>query len=430
MRCWKGDRNTAHPARPTVHEKQSKKRGKMKPKVLFTSEAVGEGHPDKICDQIADRVLDACLARDPLSRVACEVLAVGNKIVIAGEITCEPKISVDEIKDIARKTVRSIGYTTPESGISPDTMKIEVLIRPQSHDIAQGVDNSMDEKDIGAGDQGMMFGYATNETKNFMPLPYVMAQKIVRTAENLEKEGKLPHARPDMKSEVTIDYTNKNHPILNALVFSCQHDETIGENNVSIFREELKKSVLKPVVESFGLSLPEDDEIYINPTGLFVIGGPLGDTGLTGRKIIADTYGGSCPHGGGAFSGKDPTKVDRTGAYMARYTAKNIVAAGLADKCLVQVAYAIGVSKPVSILVETYHTEKVPVEKIIEAIINNEDLFDFTPRGMIKKFSLTKPSFKYGDISNYGHFGRPDLDLPWEKLDAVDYLKKFCGISK
>lgn len=276
----------------------------------------------------------------------------------------------------------------------------------------------------------MMFGYATNETKNFMPLPYVMAQKIVRTAENLEKEGKLPHARPDMKSEVTIDYTNKNHPILNALVFSCQHDETIGENNVSIFREELKKNVLKPVVESFGLSLPEDDEIYINPTGLFVIGGPLGDTGLTGRKIIADTYGGSCPHGGGAFSGKDPTKVDRTGAYMARYTAKNIVAARLADKCLVQVAYAIGVSKPVSILVETYHTEKVPVEKIIEAIINNEDLFDFTPRGMIKKFSLTKPSFKYGDISNYGHFGRPDLDLPWEKLDAVDYLKKFCGISK
>ena len=235
----------------------------MKPKVLFTSEAVGEGHPDKICDQIADRVLDACLARDPLSRVACEVLAVGNKIVIAGEITCEPKISIDEIKDIARKTVRSIGYTTPESGISPDTMAIEVLIRPQSHDIAQGVDNSMDEKDIGAGDQGMMFGYATNETKNFMPLPYVMAQKIVRTAENLEKEGKLPHARPDMKSEVTIDYTNKNHPILNALVFSCQHDETIGENNVSIFREELKKNVLKPVVESFGLSLPEDDEMDI-----------------------------------------------------------------------------------------------------------------------------------------------------------------------
>ena len=404
-------------------------------KKLFTSESVTEGHPDKICDKISDSILDELLKIDPMSRVACETTATTGVIYIMGEITTEASV---DFQSIVRRTLREIGYDRAKYGFDCDTCAVISSIHGQSPDIALGVDRSLEAKegdirdgyDIGAGDQGMMFGYATNETKNFMPLPYVMAQKIVRTAENLEKEGKLPHARPDMKSEVTIDYTNKNHPILNALVFSCQHDETIGENNVSIFREELKKNVLKPVVESFGLSLPEDDEIYINPTGLFVIGGPLGDTGLTGRKIIADTYGGSCPHGGGAFSGKDPTKVDRTGAYMARYTAKNIVAAGLADKCLVQVAYAIGVSKPVSILVETYHTEKIPVDKIIEAIINNEDLFDFTPRGMIKKFSLTKPSFKYGDISNYGHFGRPDLDLPWEKLDAVDYLKKFCGISK
>lgn len=399
------------------------KRGKMKPKVLFTSEAVGEGHPDKICDQVADRVLDACLEKDPESRVACEVLAVGNKLVIAGEITSNPKIEVEEIEHIARNTVKGIGYTTVDSGISPDTMEIEILIRPQSRDIAQGVDKSLDKEDVGAGDQGMMFGYATNETKNYMPLPYVMAQKIVRTAESLEKEGRLPHARPDMKSEVTIDYTTPGKPVVNAIVFSCQHDEDI---ELADFRAELKKLVLEPVISSFGLELPEDKEIYINPTGRFVIGGPMGDTGLTGRKIIADTYGGSCPHGGGAFSGKDPTKVDRTAAYMARYTAKNIVAAGLASKCMVQVAYAIGVSKPVSILVEPYGTNTVPVETIIEAIISNEELFDFTPSGMIRKFSMRKPSFKYGDISNYGHFGRPDVDLPWEKLDAVEYLENYC----
>ena len=393
---------------------------------LFSSESVSEGHPDKVADQISDALVDQFLAYDEKAHCAIESFVTTGQVVIMGEVRSNVYI---DLQTIARKTINQIGYTKSEYQFDGNSCGVLTAIHEQSDDIDRGVSREKEE-DQGAGDQGMMFGYATNETKNFMPLPYVMAQKIVRTAENLEKEGKLPHARPDMKSEVTIDYTNKNHPILNALVFSCQHDETIGENNVSIFREELKKNVLKPVVESFGLSLPEDDEIYINPTGLFVIGGPLGDTGLTGRKIIADTYGGSCPHGGGAFSGKDPTKVDRTGAYMARYTAKNIVAAGLADKCLVQVAYAIGVSKPVSILVETYHTEKVPVEKIIEAIINNEDLFDFTPRGMIKKFSLTKPSFKYGDISNYGHFGRPDLDLPWEKLDAVDYLKKFCGISK
>lgn len=391
----------------------------MKPKVLFTSEAVGEGHPDKICDQIADRILDACLEKDEMSRVACEVLACGNRIVIAGEITCKGKVDYEKI---ARDTVRNIGYTTLESGISPDTMEIELLLRTQSPDIAQGVDSSLDKKETGAGDQGMMFGYATDETEEYMPLPYAIAQAIVRTASKLRKSKALPHARPDMKSEVTLDYT-EGEPTLNALVFSCQHDESASLDD---FRKDLVKKVLQPVVSSFGLTMPESEEIYVNPTGRFVIGGPMGDTGLTGRKIIADTYGGSCPHGGGSFSGKDPTKEDRTGAYMARYTAKNIVAAGLAKKCLVQVAYAIGVSKPVSIWVNTYGTEKVPVTKIIAAVIENEDLFDFTPNGMIRKFSLRKPSFRYGDIANYGHFGRSDLDLPWEKLDAVEYLKKAC----
>lgn len=396
----------------------------MKPKVLFTSEAVGEGHPDKICDQIADRILDRCLEEDPFSHVACEVLATKEKVIIAGEISTKAKVDNKTYEKIARDTIRNIGYTTPESGIGPDTMEVEVLVKTQSPDIAMGVMKSNhDIKDIGAGDQGMMFGYATNETQNYMPLAYVIAQKIVRTAENLRKKGALKHARPDMKSEATIDYTSKDHPTVNALVFSCQHDEDVS---LEEFREELKKLVLKPVVESFGLTLPKESEIYINPTGRFVIGGPLGDTGLTGRKIIVDTYGGAAPHGGGAFSGKDPTKVDRTGAYMARYVARNVVASKLADKCLVQVAYAIGVAKPVSISIDTFGTEKVPTEKILQAILENEELFDFTPGGIIEKFSLLKPSFKYGDISNYGHFGRPDLSLPWEKEDAVPYLQKKC----
>ncbi len=395
----------------------------MKPKVLFTSEAVGEGHPDKICDQIADRILDACIARDPKAQVAAEVLATAERIVLAGEITCADPLTEDEYVQIARQTVRDIGYTDPESGIGPDTMSVEVLIKTQSPDIFQGVANSYDTGSIGAGDQGMMFGYATDETANYMPLAYVMAQKIVRVAENLRKQGKLPHARPDMKSEVTIDYTDPAHPSVNAIVFSCQHEEVASMDE---FRAELKRQVLEPVVTSFGFALPQPEEIYINPTGRFVIGGPLGDTGLTGRKIIADTYGGACPHGGGAFSGKNPTKVDRTGAYIARYTAKNIVAAGLAHRCQVQVAYAIGVSKPVSINVDTLGTGLVPDDVILKAVLENEKLFDFTPRGIIEKFSLEHPTFRYADVSNYGHFGRPDLDLPWEKLDAVDYLRAAC----
>jgi len=394
----------------------------MKPKVLFTSEAVGEGHPDKICDQIADRILDRCLKEDPYSHVACELLATQEKIIIAGEISTRANVSNSEYERIARDTIREIGYTTPESGIGPDTMDVEILVKTQSPDIAQGVEqNKENEKLIGAGDQGFMFGYAINETEEYMPLAYVIAQKIVKTAEQLRKNGILKHARPDMKSEVTLDYTDPKNVVINALVFSCQQDEVV---KIEDFRKELKELVLKPVVESFNLKLPEDKEIYINPTGRFVIGGPLGDTGLTGRKIVVDTYGGATPHGGGAFSGKDPTKVDRSGAYMARYVAKNIVAAGLADRCLVQIAYAIGVTKPVSVNIETYETEKVPTSKILEAVLTNEELFDFTPYGIIEKFSLRRPSFNYGDISNYGHFGRNDLDLPWEKLSAVEYLKK------
>lgn len=397
----------------------------MKPKVLFTSEAVGEGHPDKVCDQIADRILDRCLSIDPKAQVAAEVFATKEKIVLGGEITLDGTLTKEDYVKIARDTVREIGYTSPEIGIGADTMDVEVLIKTQSPDIFRGVENSYDTHSIGAGDQGMMFGYATDETENYMPLAYVMAQKIVRVAENLRKAGKLPHSRPDMKSQVTIDYTEPSKPSVNAVVFSCQHDE---EANLEAFRKELKETVLKPVVESFGFRLPADKEIYVNPTGRFVIGGPLGDTGLTGRKIICDTYGGACPHGGGAFSGKNPTKVDRTGAYMARYVARNVVAAGLAHKCVVQVAYAIGVSKPVSINIDTLGTVKEGLtdSKILESVLENEQLFDFTPGGIIEKFSLEHPSFKYADLSNYGHFGRPDLDLPWEKEDAVDYLRRYC----
>lgn len=394
----------------------------MKPKVLFTSEAVGEGHPDKICDQIADRILDACLAQDPNSRVACEVMATKEKIIIAGEITTKADIGPKGYERIARKTVRDIGYTTPESGIGPDSMQVEVLVNTQSPDIAQGV-NRGNPRELGAGDQGMMFGYATDETENYMPLAYSMAQKIVRTAELLRKSGKLPHARPDMKSEVTVDYTNPEEPSVNALVFSCQQDPEVS---LPEFRKELEDLVLKPVVKSFGFDLPDEKEIYVNPTGRFVIGGPLGDTGLTGRKIIVDTYGGAAPHGGGSFSGKDPTKVDRSGAYMARYVARNVVSARLAKKCLVQVAYAIGVAKPVSINIDTFGTGKVADSLILQAILENEETFDFTPWGIISKFSLTHPTFRYGDLACYGHFGRPDLDLPWEKDDAVEYLRKFC----
>lgn len=389
-----------------------------KRKNLFTSESVSEGHPDKLCDRIADAILDARLAKSPSSRTAVEVRATRERIIISGEVSSD--VSVDYEK-IARDVVREIGYTTPESGIGADTRKVEVYIDQQSPDIAQGVDSSLDLHEIGAGDQGIRFGYATNETENLRPLPLVMAHKLVRYATNLRKQGVLDFARPDRKSQVTIDYSDKD-PKVNAVVFSCQHKP---DTDREYLRKTIKEKVILPVIDSFHINRDGLEEFYINPTGRFEIGGPKGDTGLTGRKIIVDTYGGSAPHGGGSFSGKDPTKVDRTAAYAARYAAKNIVAAKLCDKCLIELSYAIGVSKPVSISVETFGTEHVDKEKIL-APLCNEEIFDFTPGGIIKFFSLTKPSFRYQDLSAYGHFGRPDLNLPWEKLDKVEILKRFC----
>ena len=386
----------------------------MAKKILFTSESVSEGHPDKLCDQIADAILDACLEGDKNSRVAVEVLATVEKVVIAGEVTTKSKVDYEKI---ARQVMEDVGYISPEMGIGASSAKIEVLVKNQSNDIAQGVDSSFDSNSLGAGDQGMMFGYASSETENLMPLPIVMAHKIVRTGSLLRKNGTLKHARPDMKAQVTIDYTDEKNPRVDTIVCSCQHDEEV---DIEDFRKELLEVVIKPVVSSFNMNL--DFKYYINPTGRFVIGGPLGDTGVTGRKIIVDTYGGSCPHGGGAFSGKDPSKVDRSAAYAARHCAKNIVGASLASRCQVQVSYAIGVSAPVSIAIETFGTETVEKSKILEAV---EALFDFTPKGIIERFSLTNPTFKYRELTNYGHFGRPDLDLPFEKLDMVDRLKEY-----
>lgn len=386
-------------------------------KKLFTSESVSEGHPDKVCDRISDAILDACLAQDPLSRTAVETLATRERIIISGEVTTKAAVDYEKI---ARDVCREIGYTSKEIGIGCDSMKVEVYIRTQSPDIAQGVDNSSDDHSIGAGDQGIMFGYATDETENYMPLPIVMAHKLVRKATELRKSGELSFARPDMKSQVTVDYTGEKAK-LNAVVFSCQHKP---EATFTQIKEELLAKVIYPVIRSFGMNT-EGVEYYINPTGRFEIGGPLGDTGLTGRKIIVDTYGGSAPHGGGAFSGKDPTKVDRSAAYAARHAAKNVVAAGLAKSCLIQLSYAIGVSEPVSISLETYGTETVSKDRILEALIDG-NIFDFTPAGIIENFSLRHPSFRYQDLSAYGHFGRPDLDLPFEKLDKVDELRRFC----
>lgn len=389
-------------------------------KKLFTSESVSIGHPDKLCDIISDAILDEALRIDSNARTAVETMATRNKIIISGEVTLKDKDKLD-YASIARRVVKDIGYTSKDIGLDADKMEVELNIAGQSRNIACGVDSSSDEKSIGAGDQGIMFGYATNETENYMPLPIVLAHKLVRYATMLRKSGELSFARPDMKSQVTIDYTN-SEPKVNAIVFSCQHNDNV---DVEYIRKEIKEKVIIPVVDSFNIKMDENVTIYINPTGSFVIGGPEGDTGLTGRKIIVDTYGGSAPHGGGAFSGKDPTKVDRSAAYAARYAAKNIVAASLADRCLIQLSYAIGVSAPVSINVETYQTEKVSKDKILEALYNR-DIFDFTPKGIIDKFSLRKPTFRYQDLACYGHFGRPDLDLPFEKLDKVEILKKFC----
>lgn len=382
-------------------------------KVLFTSESVSEGHPDKVCDKIADSILDECLRLDPQAHVACEVFATTEYIVIGGEITVNGHI---DYEGIARNVLREIGYVSPEIGIGADTCEIVVKVKEQSPDINMGIERQ-NELEMGAGDQGIMFGYATNESAGYMPLPISIAHKLVRTATILRKNEEFKHARPDMKSQVTIDYTDPKNPKIDNILMSIQHDE---ETNLNDFKKYVHENIMVPVAESFGMNI--DFSYLVNPTGRFCIGGPKGDTGLTGRKLIVDTYGGSARHGGGAFSGKDPSKVDRSASYYARYIAKNLVAAGAADRLEVQLSYAIGVAKPLSVGINTYGTKHYPDELILEAV---DKFFDARPGAIIDAFSLRKPSFKYADTTNYGAFGRPDLSLPWEKLDKVDELKTF-----
>ncbi|MGL4953122.1 MAG: methionine adenosyltransferase [Culicoidibacterales bacterium] len=381
--------------------------------ILFTSESVSEGHPDKVCDQISDAILDACLAQDPFARVACETLATTGRVVVAGEITTT---AVIDVESIVRQKLRDIGYTDSTIGIGADDCEILNYLHAQSPDIAQGVDNAEDNREtLGAGDQGIMFGYACDETDVYMPLPIIVAHELVRVATELRKSGEFVDARPDMKSQVTIDYTNSKQPKVNTVLMSIQHAENHDE---VAFRKYVKTQIMDVVLERFGLDT-SDYRVLINPTGRFVIGGPHGDTGLTGRKIIVDTYGGYARHGGGAFSGKDATKVDRSAAYAARYVAKNIVAAGLATKCELQLSYAIGVAEPTSILIETFGTEMVPHEVIVKAVREN---FDLRPSGIIEMLDLRRPIF--APTAAYGHFGRLDVELPWEKTDKVLALQK------
>lgn len=384
---------------------------------FFTSESVTEGHPDKICDQISDAVLDAIIAKDPMARVACETSVTTGLVLVMGEISTHCYV---DIQQLARDTIREIGYDRAKYGFDCDTCAVLTAIHEQSVDIALGVDNSLehrqggDEADrFGAGDQGMMFGYATNETEEYMPAALTLAHKLTRKLAEVRKSGLLPYLRPDGKSQVTVEYENGKVKRVEAVVVSTQHSEKIST-------EELRRDIKKYVIEA---SIPanlldENTKFYINPTGRFEIGGPHGDSGLTGRKIIVDTYGGSCPHGGGAFSGKDPTKVDRSAAYMARYICKNVVAAGLSDECTLEVAYAIGVARPVSLFVNTKGTGKLSDEKIAD-IISKE--FDLRPASIIKTLDLRRPIYKA--TAAYGHFGRPEF--PWERLDRVDDLKKY-----
>ncbi len=383
---------------------------------LFTSESVAEGHPDKVADQIADAILDEALRLDEHARVACEVFTSTEFVLIGGEITCKGTI---DYEGIARKVLRKIGYTNPEYGIGADTCEIKVVVKKQSPDIAQGVDRGS-ALEQGAGDQGIMFGYATSETEGYMPLAISIAHKLVRTATEMRKEGRFPGARPDMKSQVTMDFTDEKNPRIDTILMSVQHNPDVDMDS---FRAFIHENIMIPVAKSFGYNT--DFKYLINPTGAFVIGGPQGDTGLTGRKLIVDTYGGSSRHGGGAFSGKDPSKVDRSGSYYARYMAKNIVASGAADKAEVQLSYAIGVAEPLSIRVDTFGTEHVSNDKILAAC---REVFDARPGAIISVFKLTTPDFKYADTCNYGAFGRPDLNLPWEKLDKVPQLRKILGI--
>ncbi len=389
-------------------------------KWLFTSESVTEGHPDKMCDQISDGILDAILACDPNGRVACETTAATGMILVAGQISTNCYI---DIPKIVREVVGEIGYTRAKYGFDNSTCAVLTSIDEQSSDIAMGVDAAVefktsrqDENDtIGAGDQGLMFGYACNETDAYMPMPIYLAHNLARKLTEVRKNNKLDYLRPDGKTQVTIEYHDNKPVRVDTIVISTQHDEHVTMETIA---KDLKEHVIKTVVPAE--LIDENTKYFINPTGRFVIGGPQGDTGLTGRKIIVDTYGGYARHGGGAFSGKDPTKVDRSAAYAARHIAKNVVAAGLADKCEVQLAYAIGVAKPVSIMVDTFGTNKIAEEKIEEAIAIN---FDLRPAAIIKDLDLRRPLYK--QVASYGHFGRNDLDLPWEKLNKVEALKKY-----
>ena len=381
---------------------------------FFTSESVTEGHPDKICDQISDAILDAILAKDKEARVAVETLVTTGLVLVAGEITT---ITYVDIQKIVRETVKEIGYDRGKYGFDADNLAVLVAIDPQSPDIALGVNEGVGE-DLaqGAGDQGLMFGYATDETSEFMPLAIVYSHKLAQQLSKVRKNGTLPYLRPDGKTQVTVEFDEYNHPIrIDAIVVSSQHSDKATQETIKI---DIKKHVIDKVIPN---ELMDDNtEIYINPTGKFVIGGPQGDAGLTGRKIIVDTYGGFSRHGGGAFSGKDPSKVDRSAAYAARYVAKNIVASGLAKRIELQVSYAIGVSHPTSISIETFNTGIVSDEIIIKAI---NETFDLTPKGIIETLNLKRPIYK--QTAAYGHFGRNDLDLPWEKLDKVEKLKKY-----
>ena len=392
-------------------------------KRLFTSESVTEGHPDKMCDAISDAILDALMEQDPMSRVACETCTTTGLVMVMGEITTKAYV---DIQKIVRETVREIGYDRAKYGFDCDTCGVLTAIDEQSTDIAMGVDKALEAKEnnmtddeldaIGAGDQGMMFGFATNETPEYMPYPIALAHKLARRLTEVRKNRTLPYLRPDGKTQVTVEYDENDKPVrLDAVVLSTQHDENVSQEQI---HEDIKKYVFDEIIPAD--MVDENTKFFINPTGRFVIGGPHGDSGLTGRKIIVDTYGGYARHGGGAFSGKDCTKVDRSAAYAARYVAKNIVAAGLADKCEIQLSYAIGVAHPTSIMVDTFGTGKVSNEKLVEIIREN---FDLRPAGIIKMLDLRRPIYK--QTAAYGHFGRHDVDLPWEKLDRVEDLKKY-----
>lgn len=393
---------------------------------LFTSESVTEGHPDKICDQISDAILDAILAEDPNARVACETTVTTGLVLVSGEVTTSTYV---DIKGIVRDTVEKIGYTRGKYGFDAENLAVLVALGEQSPDIAQGVDQALEAREgamsdeeleaIGAGDQGLMFGYACNETPELMPLPISLAHKLARRLTEARKSGELPYLRPDGKTQVTVEYDENNQPVrVDTIVLSTQHDEEVTLEQI---QKDIKEVVINKVVPANLIDV--NTKYFINPTGRFVIGGPKGDAGLTGRKIIVDTYGGYARHGGGAFSGKDATKVDRSAAYAARYVAKNIVAAGLADRAEVQLAYAIGVARPVSIAVDTFGTGKVEESKIVEWV---RELFDLRPAGIIKMLDLRRPIYK--QTAAYGHFGRTDLDVPWEKTDKAEALREKAGL--